>query len=60
MVIGVSLGLVIVVAVVFIAGLTPAPEYKWWQASMLIERFETLAVWLQGYLPDDVSKYFSY
>lgn len=60
MVIGFSLGLVVVVALVFAAGLTNAPSYDWWQASVLIERFESLAVWLQGYLPDDVSKYFSY
>jgi len=60
LVIGFSLGLVVVVAMVFVAGLTNAPEYDWWQSSILIERFESLAVWLQGYLPDDVSKYFSY
>ncbi|MCW9014035.1 MAG: CvpA family protein [Gammaproteobacteria bacterium] len=60
MIIGASLGLIVVVALVFVGGLTPAPEYDWWQSSMLIERFEVLAVWLQGYLPDDVSKYFSY
>ncbi len=60
LVIGASLGMVVVVGLVFIAGLTPAPSYEWWQASLLIERFETLAVWLQGYLPDDVAKYFSY
>lgn len=60
MIIGVSLGFIIVIALVFIAGLTPVPEQQWWQASILIDRFETLAVWLQGYLPDDVAKYFSY
>jgi len=60
MVIGFSLGLVVVVALVFVAGLTSAPSFEWWQTSVLIERFESLAVWLQGYLPDDVSKYFSY
>jgi membrane protein required for colicin V production len=60
MVIGATLGLMIVVALVFIAGLTPLPQYEWWQMSLLIERFEVLAVWLQGYLPDEVSKYFSY
>jgi len=60
MIVGASLGLIIVVGLVFIAGLTPAPEYEWWKTSLLIERFETLAVWLQGYLPNDVSKYFSY
>jgi len=60
MLIGFSLGLVVVIVLVFIAGLTSAPSYDWWQSSLLIERFETLAVWLQGYLPDDVAKYFSY
>ena len=60
LVIGGSLGLVVVIALVFVAGLTNAPSYDWWQSSILIERFETLALWLQGYLPDDVAKYFSY
>jgi len=60
LIIGGSLGLVIVVALVFIAGLTNAPSYDWWQSSLFIERFESLAQWLQGYLPDDVAKYFSY
>jgi membrane protein required for colicin V production len=60
MIIGATLGLMVVVALVFVAGLTPMPQYEWWQMSVLIERFETLAVWLQGYLPDDVSRYFSY
>ena len=60
MVIGVSLGLVVILGLVFMAGLTPVPQYEWWQTSLLIERFEVLASWIQGYLPDDVSKYFSY
>ena len=60
MIIGASLGLIVVVGLVFVAGLTPAPEYEWWKTSLLIERFQTLAVWLQGYLPVDVAKYFSY
>ena len=60
MIIGASLGLLVVIALVFVAGLTTAPSYDWWQSSILIERFETLAMYLQGYLPDDVAKYFSY
>jgi len=60
MILGATLGMLIVVALVFIAGLTPIPEYHWWKESILIERFETLVVWLQGYLPPDVAKYFSY
>ncbi|MDH5472375.1 MAG: CvpA family protein [Gammaproteobacteria bacterium] len=60
MVIGATLGLIMIVAMVFIAGLTPAPKYEWWQSSLLIERFEVLVIWLQGYLPSDVAKYFTY
>ena len=60
MIIGASLGLVIVVALVFIAGLTPVPEYEWWKESLLIDRFEVLAIWLQDYLPADMARYFSY
>ncbi len=60
LIIGASLGLVVVIALVFVAGLTNAPSYDWWQSSLFIERFETLAIWLQGYLPDDVAKYFTY
>lgn len=60
MVIGAALGFIIIIALVFIAGLSPIPEYEWWKESILVARFETLAIWLQGYLPDDVAKYFAY
>lgn len=60
MVVGATLGLVIVTALVFIAGLTRVPSAEWWQTSLLIEHFETLAIWLQGYLPVDVARNFSY
>ncbi len=58
--IGGSLGMMVVIALVFVAGLTNAPSYDWWQTSLLIERFEVLALWIQGYLPDDIARYFSY
>ncbi len=58
--IGGSLGMMVVIALVFVAGLTNAPSYSWWQASLLIERFEVLALWIQGYLPADIARYFSY
>lgn len=60
MVIGASLGLIVVIALVFVAGLTSAPSAQWWQSSLLIEHFESLAIWMQGYLPEDVAKYFAY
>lgn len=60
MAIGASLGLIVVVGLVFIAGLTPAPQNDWWESSALVGRFEHMAIWLQSYLPSDVAKYFSY
>ncbi len=60
MVIGATLGLIVVVGLVFIAGLTPAPQYEWWESSALAGRFEHMAMWLQSYLPSDVAKYFRY
>ncbi|MCW8957209.1 MAG: CvpA family protein [Gammaproteobacteria bacterium] len=58
--IGASLGMIVVIGLVFVAGLTPAPQYEWWESSVLVGRFEHLAMWLQSYLPNDVAKYFRY
>ncbi len=60
MLVGGTLGMLIIIALVFIIGLTDIPQLALWQSSILIERFEILAAWLQGYLPADVAKYFSY
>ena len=60
MLVGGSLGMMVIVVLVFVAGLTDVPKMELWQSSLLIERFEVLAEWLQGYLPSDVAKYFSY
>lgn len=60
MLVGVTLGMLVIVALVFVAGLTDVPKMELWRSSLLIERFEVLAGWLQGYLPADVAKYFSY
>lgn len=50
-------GLVIVV-VVFIAGLTPLPQYDWWKESVLLIYFQAVAVWIQSDFPDIWQKNF--
>ena len=57
---GLVRGVVIVVFVIMLAGLTPIPRESWWQASVLIEYFVSVAVWLQLHLPDDLAQYLSF
>lgn len=56
MVFGLARGVVIVVLLVLLAGLTPAPKDKWWKNSMLMVYFQTMAVQVREYLPSDVRK----
>jgi membrane protein required for colicin V production len=47
-------GLIIVVFVV-IGGMTPLPESEWWQSSVLLQWFESVAMVIQEYIPQDLS-----
>jgi membrane protein required for colicin V production len=47
-------GLIIIVFVV-IGGMTPLPEAKWWQSSVLLPWFESTAMVIQEYIPEDIS-----
>ncbi len=55
---GVARGVVIVATLVLVAGLTPVPRDPWWRTSLLLPRFEAMALWMRGYLPADVAAYF--
>ncbi|MES9971951.1 MAG: CvpA family protein [Candidatus Thiodiazotropha sp.] len=57
---GVARGAVVVAVLILLAGLTPFPKDNWWQASQLIPYFKEIALWLQGYLPDDIAANFQY
>jgi membrane protein required for colicin V production len=57
---GVVRGVVIVVFLIVLAGLTPIPNEIWWQESVLIEHFVEVAGWLQSILPDDLARYLSF
>jgi len=57
---GVARGAVIVAILVLMAGLTQIPQDPWWQESIFIVHFQKMAIWLQGFLPDDIAANFSY
>lgn len=55
---GLLRGLVLVAALVLMASLTTIPQASWWQDSLLLDQFQTLAVWLKSFLPNDVARHF--
>ena len=56
---GVLRGGLIIVVFVVIGGMTPLPEADWWQSSVLLEWFESVAIVIQGYIPEDLSLSYS-
>lgn len=56
---GVLRGGLIVVVFVVIGGMTALPEADWWQSSVLLEWFESAAIVIQGYIPEDLSLSYS-
>ncbi|GAW85801.1 membrane protein required for colicin V production [Bathymodiolus platifrons methanotrophic gill symbiont] len=60
LVFGIIRGVMIIILLVMLAGLTPVPESSWWQKSELIPHFQILAVWLQTHIPDGIANYLNY
>ncbi len=52
---GVARGVLVVVILVVLAGLSDVPADPWWQDSMLLPRFEAIALDLKAALPPDVA-----
>ncbi len=52
---GLVRGVLIVVVLTLLAGLTTLPREQWWQHSALIGGFEDGALWLRQYIPDDLA-----
>ena len=48
---GVARGALVVGVLVLIARLTPLPQDPWWEQSVLLGRFEAMALWMRSYLP---------
>jgi len=60
MIFGLARGLLVVSALVLLAGLTPLPEDPWWRESQLIPPFQKLALWLRAQTPASVAGYIQY
>ena len=60
MIFGFARGVLLVAALVLLAGLTPFPEDPWWHESELVPYFEELALWVRGLLPADIAERFRY
>lgn len=56
---GVARGVVIVAALVLVAGMTPLPRDPWWHESVLLGHFEVLALWMRSHLPPELGAYLS-
>ncbi len=50
-------GMVVVVALVILAGLTALPDDLWWKESQLLPPFQTCAVWLRDHIPSKLAGY---
>jgi membrane protein required for colicin V production len=57
---GIARGALVVALLVLAASLTPFPNDPWWGESRLLPYFEDMAVWLTGFLPEDMADSFSF
>lgn len=57
---GVARGGVIIATVVWLAGMTPAPQEAWWTQSIFLAQFEQLAFAIKDTLPPEVGQHFAY
>ena len=57
---GAARGLVLIVAVLLVAGFTPIPADPWWKESGTIQRMMPLVAWTAGYLPDSVVEHLEF
>jgi membrane protein required for colicin V production len=60
MVFGAARGVLLVAALVLLAGLTRLPEEAWWVHSAFVGYFEELAFWLRDMLPPEIADRFRY
>lgn len=60
MLFGVLRGVAIVGILVFLAGATPLPDDPWWDESIFIGHFQTLAEFALQFLPPGFAKHFSF
>lgn len=51
---GVGRGIVVVGVLVLLAGFTQLPAERWWQESVLLPQFQSMALWMKDFLPPDM------
>jgi membrane protein required for colicin V production len=54
LVFGLARGVLVVAALVLLAGMTTMPQANWWEQSQFIGVFEQLAIWLQQHVAPDI------
>ncbi len=52
---GILRGGLIIIVFVLIGGMTPLPDTDWWQSSTLLQWFESTAIVIQEYIPEDLN-----
>lgn len=57
---GVLRGILVVLAVVLVAGMTPLPGAEWWRGAMLAPPLETVIIAAKPWLPADAAKRIRY
>nr|VFK20755.1 MAG: membrane protein required for colicin V production [Candidatus Kentron sp. LFY] len=57
---GIVRGIVVVAICVLLAGLTALPRDPWWQDSLLMNHFQTIAIEIRGLLPPELAIYLTY
>jgi membrane protein required for colicin V production len=57
---GAARGLVLIVAVMLVAGFTPIPADPWWKDSVTVQRLMPLVSWAAEHLPESVLEHLDY
>jgi membrane protein required for colicin V production len=57
---GFARAIVLLTATVMLGGMTPVPRDGWWQQSVLLPHFESLALYAGGFLPQNVQQYIEF
>lgn len=57
---GAARGLVLIIAVLLVAGFTPIPADPWWKESRTIQRMMPLVNWTAAFLPESVSEHLDF
>ncbi len=53
-------GALVVSVLVLLSGLTSLPKESWWADSLLLFRFQAIAVWMRDFLPANVAANFNF